>query len=172
MNGQPAGSSHAPAARGFNRDYYGGALLMLLGLYATVQGRQYSIGTLEAMGPGFFPVVLGVLLAALGMIVALQGARRGSVRSNSGSGGSGNAHAAPLEWRGWACIVASIVAFVALARYGGFVPATFAIVFISAMGDRRNSWRDAALLAAAICVVCVVVFWWALQLQFPLFAWG
>ncbi|HEY4295504.1 MAG TPA: tripartite tricarboxylate transporter TctB family protein [Paraburkholderia sp.] len=148
--------------RGFNRDYYGGALLILLGLYAVVQGRQYSVGTLEAMGPGFFPAALGVLMTALGVIVAFQGARRGPRRGTT----------APMEWRGWACIVLSIVAFVVIARYGGFVPATFAIVFISALGDRRNPVRDAALLAAAICVVCVVVFWWALKLQFPLFAWG
>jgi hypothetical protein len=163
MNRQRTGDSDQPAVRGFNREYYGGSLLILLGLYATVQGRQYGVGTLESMGPGFFPVALGVILALLGAIVAFQGARRGTGRSRD---------AVPLEWRGWICIVASIVAFVAIARYGGFVPATFAIVFISAIGDRRNSWQQAALLAAAISVVCVVVFWWALQLQFPLFAWG
>lgn len=165
MDGQRTGGNSAAPVRGFNRDYYGGALLILLGLYATVRGRQYSVGTLDAMGPGFFPVALGVVLALLGVVVAFQGARRGARHVSS-------AEAAPLQWRGWGCIVASIVAFVAIARYGGFVPATFAIVFISALGDRRNSVQQAALLAAAISVVCVVVFWWALQLQFPLFAWG
>jgi hypothetical protein len=164
MNTQEGVSAGPPdkSGRGFNPDYYGGALLILLGLYAVVQARQYSVGTLEAMGPGFFPAALGVLMTALGVIVAFQGARRGPRRGVS----------APMQWRGWGCIILSIVAFVVIARYGGFVPATFAIVFISALGDRRNSVRDAALLAAAICVVCVVVFWWALKLQFPLFAWG
>ncbi|WP_233838201.1 tripartite tricarboxylate transporter TctB family protein [Paraburkholderia sp. ZP32-5] len=163
MNEEWTAGAHAPKPRGFNRDYYGGALLILLGLYAVAAGRQYSVGTLSAMGPGFFPVVLGVLMALLGVIVAIQGARGGQASRGS---------VAAMQWRGWGCIVLSIVAFVVIARYGGFVPATFAIVFISALGDRRNSVRDAALLAAAICVVCVVVFWWALQLQFPLFAWG
>jgi hypothetical protein len=158
-----AHSIGSPMPRRFNRDYYGGALLILIGLYAVAQGMQYSVGSLVAMGPGFFPVSLGVLMAALGVIVAFQGARRHAAVKDA---------ALPPEWRGWSCIVASIVAFVVIARYGGFAPATFAIVFISALGDRRNSIRDAALLAAAVCVVCVVVFWWALQLQFPLLAWG
>jgi hypothetical protein len=78
----------------------------------------------------------------------------------------------PPEWRGWFCIGASIVAFVALGKYGGLLPATFAIVFISALGDRQNTVASVAVLALACAVVCVVVFWWALQIQFPLFQWG
>ena len=50
--------------------------------------------------------------------------------------------------------------------------ATFAIVFISALGDRRNTVKSAFLLAAAMVVVCLIVFSWGLQLQFPLFRWG
>ena len=38
-----------------NKDYYGGALMMLIGLAAVIQGRQYPVGTLSRMGPGFFP---------------------------------------------------------------------------------------------------------------------
>ncbi|MEJ0045599.1 MAG: hypothetical protein WDN04_05275 [Rhodospirillales bacterium] len=44
------------------------------------------------------------------------------------------------EWRGWICIVASVLAFVVLGKYGGLLPATFAIVFIAALGDRDNVW--------------------------------
>jgi len=45
-------------------------------------------------------------------------------------------------------------------------------VFIGALGDRENTLTSAAMLAAACSAVCVVVFWWALHLQFPLFQWG
>ncbi|MCJ9713295.1 tripartite tricarboxylate transporter TctB family protein, partial [Bordetella hinzii] len=51
-------------------------------------------------------------------------------------------------------------------------PATFAIVFISALGDRTNTLKQALLLSVSMCVIAVVVFWWALQLQLPLFRWG
>jgi hypothetical protein len=59
-----------------------------------------------------------------------------------------------------------------LGTYGGLLPATFATVFIAAMGDRKNRTWEALLLAAAMTLVCLVVFWWLLRVQLPLFQWG
>jgi hypothetical protein len=155
---------HNPTNRAHLREYYGGALMMLIGLAAIAQGSSYKIGSLTAMGSGFFPVALGVILVLLGIFIA------------------GTAHRAPaeviaeerapIEWRGWICILASVAAFVVLGKYGGLLPATFAVVFISALGDRGNTLISALLLAVAMSAVCVVVFWWLLQVQFPLFTWG
>ena len=55
----------------------------------------------------------------------------------------------PPEWRGGFCIGASIVAFVVLGKYGSLLLATFAIVFISALGDRQNTVARAAVLSIA-----------------------
>jgi Tripartite tricarboxylate transporter TctB family len=76
------------------------------------------------------------------------------------------------DLRGCVCIVLGILAFLLLGEYGGLLPATFAIVFISALGDRDNTLREALLLALAMMAIAVVVFWWALSLQLPLFQWG
>jgi hypothetical protein len=57
------------AAGKFNRDYYGGALMMAIGLGAIIEGRQYPLGTLSRMGPGFFPVALGAILALVGLAI-------------------------------------------------------------------------------------------------------
>jgi Tripartite tricarboxylate transporter TctB family len=146
-----------------NRDYFGGALMIIIGAAAAIQGQSYQIGSLSRMGPGFFPVALGVILALAGTVIIITAWF---------SGHEGEDKDLPPEWRGWFCICASIVAFVVLGKYGGLLPASFAIVFISALGDRDNTIMGAGLLAAAVCVVCVVVFWWALQVQFPLFTWG
>ena len=150
----------------YARDYYGGALMMLIGLSAVSQGFNYEVGSLTRMGAGFFPVALGVILMLLGIVVAC-----GARRKAANEAGAEAEHAAP-EWRGWIAILASIVAFVVLGKYGGLLPASFAIVFISALGDRENTVKSALILASAISAICVVVFWWALQLQFPLFTWG
>lgn len=145
-----------------NTDYYAGILMLLLGLGAAFQGMSYQIGTLSRMGPGFFPVALGGMLAVTGIAIAL-----------SATGANSENERKPFvpEWRGWACIALSIVAFVVLGQHTGLLPATFAIVFISALGDRQNTIKDALLLALAVMAVSVLVFWWALQLQLPLFRW-
>ena len=145
------------------RDYLGGILMMALGLAAAGGGSSYRLGELSRMGPGYFPVALGILLALAGLAIAVT-ARFTRYE--------GEIDVLAPEWRGWFCICASIVAFVALGKYGGLLPATFAIVFIAALGDRKNSIVSAAALALACVVVAVVVFRWALQLQFPLFQWG
>jgi hypothetical protein len=147
----------------YHRDYYGGGLMLLIGLGVIAQGATYTIGTLSRMGPGFFPVSLGVILSLLGLAIAF-GARR--------INGASEQETAPIEWRGWICIILGTIAFVVLGSYGGLLPASFAIVFISALGDRQNTLLSALALSFVICAICVVVFWWALQLQLPLFTWG
>jgi len=150
------------------KDYYGGALMVLIGLAAIYGGTDYHIGTLSHMGPGFFPAALGGLLALTGVLIAL------SARSDAPAApapAEGHPTGMP-DIRGSVCILLGILAFLLLGHYGGLLPATFAIVFISALGDRNNTIKQALLLSIAMTVIAVVVFWWALQLQLPLFRWG
>jgi hypothetical protein len=147
-----------------HRDYYAGALLLLIGLSTVYQSSRYDVGTLAEIGPGFFPMVMGVILAACGLAIAF-----------SQSAAAGDDHDADTlgrpEWRGWACILAGILAFILLAHNAGLFPATFACVFISAMGDRTMTVRNAGLLALAISVFGVLLFHYALKIQLQPFAW-
>lgn len=146
-----------------HKDVWGGAMMSVLGIVVAVQGATYSIGTLSRMGPGYFPVALGVILFLSGVAIGIKGYLTTP---------ESHEKPPPPEWKAWFLISLSVIAFVVLAEYLGLVPATFAVVFISALGDRQNSLKNVTVLAAAMVVVCVVVFWWALQLQFPLFNWG
>lgn len=145
------------------RDYLASLLLFLLGLGTMVQGASYSVGSLTQMGPGFFPVVLGVLLTICGAALAIATWLSSPLEERA---------QLPPEWRAWALILIGLAAFVVLGKYGGLVPATFALVFISALADRENTLRRALILSLSMVTISVVVFWWALQLQFPLFQWG
>src|SRR5665213_1588605 len=78
----------------YNKDYYGGGLMLLLGLGAMFQGSQYPIGSLSRMGPGFFPVALGAILALTGVAIAARA--KASVPE-------GEETVLPPEWRGWIC---------------------------------------------------------------------
>jgi len=151
----------------FNKDYYGGAIMILIGLAAARQGMQYEMGTLGHMGPGFYPTAVGALLAAIGLVIALT-ARLGSGRPTAGEAG---AHPA-FDRRAWSGIIGGSLAFMVLNKYGGLVPGTFALVFISALGDRENTLLQALWLAVGMVAIAVVAFWWALQLQLRLFSWG
>src|SRR5579862_4129149 len=144
-----------------NRDYYAGALVMLLGAGAAVVGSRYDIGTLRRMGPGFFPTVLGILLAFIGVLIA------GSASLNA-SASDGEVALKP-DWRGWFCIIAGAALFIALAAHAGLVPATLACVFVAAMGDRSNRWIEALLLATGVTIFGTILFYYVLRVQIPLF---
>ncbi len=146
----------------YNKDYYGGGLMILIGLAAVYVGTRYQLGTLARMGPGFFPTAVGAILAAIGLAIALS-ARPAAVEAGAQPA---------FDWRAWGGIIGGTVAFIVFGEYGGLVPATFAIVFISALGDKENTLKQAFWLAAGMVVIAVVVFWWALQMQFDLFRWG
>ena len=159
-----------------SKDHYGGALLLALGVAAIAAGAGYPVGTLRQMGPGFFPVALGVLMALVGVAVLATTPLTPPDAANAHakpSVGVEYAHLAGpvVQWRGWLCIVGGIVSFVVLAAHGGLVPASFVSVFVAAMGDRRNTWRDAALLALVLTAIGSVVFHFGLHLLLPLFTW-
>jgi drug/metabolite transporter (DMT)-like permease len=149
--------------RRLHKDFWGGSLIVLLGILVVLKSLTYDLGTLSRMGPGYFPVALGVILALTGIAIAITG-YVASPRADE--------KRLPPEWRAWFLICLSVVAFVVFAAYLGLVPATFAIVFISALADRDNTWKSALILSLAMVVVSVVVFWWALQVDLPLFRWG
>jgi len=148
--------------RQFNRDRVSGVVLLVLGLAIVGQGLEYRMGALTRMGAGFVPVVLGTLLALVGVAIWIT----------SEPGDFGDAKSMPTEWRGWLCVLGGVLAFVVFGVYGGLVPATFLSVFIAAMGERGNSVRTSLLLATGITVAGVVIFVLGLKMTFPLFTWG
>lgn len=145
------------------KDFAGGGLVLLLGVAAAWQASHYDLGSLRRMGPGYFPLALGIILAVTGALIMLSSVRTASVETQTRP---------QPEWRGWFCICASMAAFAVIGVYGGLLPATFVCVFVAALGDRKNTPLVSAVLAAAMSLVCLVVFWGLLRVNLPLFGWG
>jgi hypothetical protein len=148
--------------RRFNKDRVSGVLLFVLGCGIVLQGVSYRMGELTRMGAGYIPVVLGALLAAVGIATFVT----------AESGDFGTAKEVPTEWRGWLCVLGGVFAFVILGEYGGMLPATFISVFIAAMGDRGNNIKQSLLLSAGITAAGLLIFHYGLGMTFPLFTWG
>ncbi len=153
------------------RDFFAGGLMMLIGLGAAVAGGTDQVGTLQKMGPGFFPLALGILLTLLG--VAIAGTAAGGTETAEKTAMEGeSAIPARAEWRGWLCIVAGPVLFILFGHYGGLAPATFACVFVAALGDREATVKSSLILAAGITVLGIVLFAYILGVPFPVWQWG
>ena len=152
------------------KDHYGALLLLGLGAAVLLLGFGYRMGNLNRMGAGFIPVVLGLLMIGSGIALGVTAAPKGKEKISNPLPGHGTSHGP--EWRGWLCILGGVIAFVIVGQYGGLLPATFASVFVSAMGDRTSTVKTSAALSAVLTVFCLIVFHYGLSLQMPLFAWG
>ena len=148
-----------PLPRWLHRDHAAGLLVVVLGLGVLAQARTYPTGTMANVGPGFMPLVLGVLLVAIGAAIALTAAPGGDADGEP-------VHAGPSP-RGWCCIVASVLLFVGLAQRAGLAPATFACVLVAALGDHNARPAGTLLLAAGVTVFGVAVFHYGLGVQLP-----
>jgi putative tricarboxylic transport membrane protein len=66
-------------------DRVSGVFLMLLGLFVVWERRVLPLGTTSRPGPGYFPLLLAILLIALGAILILRGKGAKKIRSVSWS---------------------------------------------------------------------------------------
>jgi uncharacterized membrane protein YhdT len=145
----------------WKRDYYAGGLMLLLGVGAAVTGSGYKFGTLARMGPGFMPVVLGIVLAFIGILIA-------ATALGSSEPDEKNFMPDNPQWFGWFCIIAGPVLFIVLGHYGGMIPAVFACVFVCALGDKTATYKSSFYLACGITVFGVILFHYLLNIPFQL----
>lgn len=163
----PSGDRSEAAIQHFLRwrDVYGGALIILIGAGAVVEGLAHPVGTLFHMGTGYFPIILGVTLVGIGLAIAVETLTKGGSATELEPG----EHFHLPDIRGFACIVGGMLLFIGLAAWVGFAPATFALVFVSAMGDRTMSLKGALVLACMMTGVLIGLFYYALRI--PLQLW-
>lgn len=150
--------------------YLSGGVMMLIGLATTLGGREYQMGTLGRMGPGYYPFLLGLVMILIGALImatpesaeeALHDQQRASFWDT-----------ARTHMRPWLATIGGMVLFIILGKYGGLAAATFGLVFLTAWGDHNNSLKACFWLAASVTGFAVLVFHYAMGLQFPLFTWG
>lgn len=139
------------------RDFWAGVLYLALGLVVVIWGRQYAMGTSARMGPGYFPTVLGALLALLGALSV----GRSLVRNGE--------PIATLAWRPAALVLGGTVLFGLLLERAGLLVALPAMIVTGAMASRYTRLDVASVLALlGIVVFCVLVFVKGLSLPMPL----
>ena len=149
---------------------YAAVFLVLVGAGAVHVSIGYGIGNSLEPGSGYFPMILGVLLAVLGTAIAVREFR-------------GRREVAVIgRWpvRPLACIIGGLVVFAVLLgggrslgfRGAGLVPAMFVLVFITGLANQQLSFRENLLLSALLTAISLVIFVALFGLAIPLWPWS
>jgi hypothetical protein len=140
------------------KDVLAGLIFVGFGLAFAIGALAYDVGDPVRMGPGFFPLVVGVLLAVLGALIAVT---RSTVADEE-----------PLTappWRAAGLILAALVVFGLTVRGLGLVPSIFVTALLASLASRDTRPWAAVLLAVGLTALSIAIFVFALSLRLPLF---
>lgn len=145
------------AARRALKDILAGAIFIALGLAFALGALAYDIGTPLRMGPGYVPLVLGGLLAALGAGIIVKGFIAGEGEEIGG-----------FEWRAVILIAAALLFFGLTVRGLGVIGALFGTSLLASLARSKTGWREALVIAIGLTALSVAIFIYGLQLSLPL----
>jgi hypothetical protein len=138
------------------KDLWTGVLFIALGLAAVYFARTQPIGTAMRMGPAYFPTMLGLLLAVIGIALLVRSFLRPGTPLGMFALGK-------VAW-----ITGSILLFGLLLRGMGLVVAIIVIVVLSAYASQKFRWPVALLLAVGIALSSAILFIVLLGIPIPI----
>jgi len=148
------------------KDFFSGLMFMVVGVAFAWGAATYNIGTGARMGPGYFPLALGVLLAVLGGAITFKALVVETVDGDK---------VGSFAWRPLVFIILANLVFGAmiggLPSIGlppmGLIVGIYLLTFISSLAGDEFKGTEVAVLATVLAVMSYGAFVLLLKLQFP-----
>jgi hypothetical protein len=137
--------------------FVAGILFLAVGFGAIAVARGYPIGSALHMGPGYFPIVLGVLLIVVGTASVLRSL---AVAADSPE----RITLGPLLTTS-----AAVIVFAGGIDRLGLIPTVFVTALLASIAAPDWTFREAGSIAACLAVLAAAIFYYGLKLPFALF---
>ena len=147
------------------KDFFAGLMFCVVGVAFAWGSTSYNVGTGARMGPGYFPLMLGILLAVLGLVVTFTALTIETVNGDP---------VGKIAWRPLGYIIGANLIFGVLlggvVNWGlpamGLIAAIYALVLIAGLAGEKYSIKSSLILATILAVGSYVAFVVLLKLQF------
>ena len=148
------------------KDFWSGLMFMAAGIAFAWGATNYTIGEGARMGPGYFPLMLGILLTVIGLFVVFEAM---VVETEDGE------PIGSFAWKPLFFIIASNLVFGlclgGMPKLGvpamGLIVGIYALTFIAALAGEEFKVKEVAVLATILAVGSYLAFIVLLKLQFP-----
>lgn len=148
------------------KDFFAGLMFLVVGVAFAWGATTYSVGSGARMGPGYFPLLLGILLAIIGAVVMFKS----TVVETEGGDPIGK-----WAWKQIFFIIGANLLFgvllAGLPSFGipamGLIIAIYGLTFMASLAGSSFNFKEVFLLATVLAAGSYVAFVWALALQFP-----
>ena len=146
------------------KDFFSGLMFTVVGVAFAWGATTYTVGTGARMGPGYFPLMLGILMALIGLGIMFTGL---SVETTDGE------KIGKWAWKQVVFILGANLAFGVLlgglpsigVPAMGMIIAIYALVIISSLAGHEFRLPTVLILATVLAIGSYVAFIWALKLQ-------
>jgi len=146
------------------KDFFAGVMFTVVGVAFAWGATTYNVGSGARMGPGYFPLMLGIVMAIIGLVIMFTGL---SVETATGD---------PIGKWAWKQVVFILGANLAfgvllggLPSFGipamGLIIAIYALVIIAAQAGSKHALPSVLALATVLAIGSYIAFIWALKLQ-------
>ena len=146
------------------RDFFAGLMFFAVGVAFAWGASTYTVGSGARMGPGYFPLMLGIVMALIGLGIMFTGL---AVKTSDGE---------PIGKWAWKQIVFIIGANLAfgvllggLPTFGvpamGLIIAIYALTLIASLAGNEFDLKKVLILATVLAIGSYIAFIWALKLQ-------
>jgi putative tricarboxylic transport membrane protein len=135
-------------------------ILVAIGLAGIWFGRDYDIGSVSRMGPGYMPALLSIGLLVFGALIGLR---------------SVTIDGPPIEpgrWYPSLLILVAVLLFAVLIERAGLALTVFVVAMVCACAAADVKWKQAVALAITLALFCVAVFVYGLRQPLPVFGSG
>ena len=147
------------------KDFFAGVMFTVVGIAFAWGSTTYNVGNGARMGPGYFPLMLGIVLAVLGLIVVFTAM---TIETEDGE------PVGKIAWRPLGFIIGANLLFGALlggvTAWGlpamGLIAAIYALVLIAGLAGEKYSFKSSLVLATILALGSYLAFVVALKLQF------
>jgi len=148
------------------KDFFSGLMFLAVGIAFAWGSTTYNIGEGARMGPGYFPLMLGILLAGIGAFTIFEAL---VVETEDGE------PVGSIAWKPLAFIIGSNILFGLLLggvpKLGipsfGLIVGIYALTFVAAKAGDEFKFKEVAVLATILAITSYLAFIVLLKLQFP-----
>lgn len=151
----------------YGRDIAAAAVLLFFGLSFAAYAIAYlQLGSFARMGPGMFPMLVGLVVAGLGTFQGVLTLR--AMRANRATQ---DEPPEPIQWYSLVVVIAAMGLFAVVIRWFGLIPAIFTLSTVASFGHPRLTPALSFLIALVLSVLAWLIFVVALGLRFELVRW-
>ncbi len=136
-------------------DLISGVVWLALGVLLTLWSIRYNVGSVINPGPGFLPLLLGILLILLSLILLKQVRKSRSIKK------ARSPLTLPIGWKKLSCTVLILLAATFTFETIGYLLTVFFLMILLMLVAELGGWKKIFLIAilTALGVYVVFVLW-------------